>query len=82
MARQAHSEHGFFLVGTHVDLTTMCPGDFAYNIQVRALRPRRYVTLPLVGASSKRIKDLVQSRSLNDWPAVHHLQANLFLLAG
>jgi len=29
VARQAHSEHGFFLVGTHVDLATMRPGNFA-----------------------------------------------------
>jgi hypothetical protein len=33
VARQAHSEHGFFLVGTHVDLATMRPGNFANDRQ-------------------------------------------------
>jgi hypothetical protein len=33
VARQAYSEHGFFLVGTHVDLATMRPGNFANDIQ-------------------------------------------------
>ena len=32
-ARQAHSEHCFSLVGTHVDLAPMCPGNFAHDIQ-------------------------------------------------
>ena len=32
-ARQAHSEHCFSLLGTHVDLAPMRPGNFAYDIQ-------------------------------------------------
>ena len=66
----------------YVDLATMRPDNFAHYIESEPEALVDLVTLPLAGASAKRIKDLIQSRSLDGWPAVHDLQANIRLLAG